>query len=99
MWHLRNQKRQRKKEKKKEEKGKIKIRPYSNLCLDLVGGATLENRSRKEEKENSKYVKELIKFDDEDKVYEDLKDVEIGESVSEGTDPIEEAILLFKIFL
>ena len=65
----------------------------------MVGGATLENRSRKEEKENSKYVKELIKFDDEDKVYEDLKDVEIGESVSEGTDPIEEAILLFKIFL
>ena len=55
--------------------------------------------SKKEEKENRKYVKELIKFDDEDKVYEDLKDVEIGESVSEGTDPIEEAILLFKIFL
>ena len=65
----------------------------------MVGGATLENRSRKEEKENSKYVKELIKFDDEDKVYENLKDVEIGESVLEGTDPIEEAILLFKIIL
>ena len=65
----------------------------------MVGGATLENRLRKEEKENSKYVKELIKFDDEDKVYENLKDVEIGESVLEGTDPIEEAILLFKIIL
>ena len=55
--------------------------------------------SKKEEKENRKYVKELIKLDDEDKVYENLKDVEIGESVLEGTDPIEEAILLFKIIL
>ena len=65
----------------------------------MVGGATLQNMSKKEEKENRKYVKELIKLDDEDKVYENLKDVEIGESVLEGTDPIEEAILLFKIIL